>query len=77
MNTVAKYINPDEALMRMTGFVQQPDFQMLTQTKQEDIAAFLVEMEQKDISQVHAAAPSSRSIWFCRAILTLKKGSYR
>ena len=49
MNTVAKYINPDEALMRMTGFVQQPDFQMLTQTKQEDIAAFLVEMEQKDI----------------------------
>ena len=49
MNTVAKYINPDEALMRMTGFVQQPDFQMLTQTKQEDIAAFLVEMEQKDM----------------------------
>ena len=49
MNTVAKYINPDEALMRMTGFVQQPDFQMLTQTNQEDIAAFLVEMEQKDM----------------------------
>lgn len=49
MNEIAKYIDPDEALMRMTGFVQQPDFQMLTQSKQEDIAAFLVKMEQKDM----------------------------
>lgn len=49
MKSIEQYISLDEAYQRMYRFVQQPDFLMLPQHSQEDIVAFIIKMEQRNV----------------------------
>ena len=62
IDSIARYIDLDEALSRMAQFVQQPDFQMLTQSEQEDVAAFLIRMEHRDTASQLSESISAEHI---------------